>query len=161
MINVICTVCRHLLIRSASQCTRQSLNPMLRWITCIILFCFQFKIQILTHARVKLSYYRFNTHDVVGRISRNRADFDMAATTASNRLSRPEFQHSSPTFRQGILATVVGTSSWTASPAMRNASMDDTDVAAVATFFFFTDGKTFVPPFNCYIRNTSQYQMTR
>jgi hypothetical protein len=35
--------------------------------------------------------------------------------------------------------------------------MDDTDAAAVATFLA-TDGKTFVPPFNCYIRNMSQCQ---
>jgi hypothetical protein len=36
---------------------------------------------------------------------------------------------------------------------MVNASLDDANAAAAATFFFTTDGKTFVPPFNCYIRN--------
>jgi hypothetical protein len=44
--------------------------------------------------------YGFNTRDAVGRVSRSRADFDMATTTASSwilattafsRASRPEF----------------------------------------------------------------------
>jgi hypothetical protein len=109
--------------------------------------------------------YKSNTRDVVGRVSRSQAAFDVAATatsswiltaTASSRSSRPEFQHSSPTFRPGILATAVGTSSWRASLAMGNASVDDTDAAAAVTFFFATDGKTFVPTFNCYLRNTNQ-----
>jgi hypothetical protein len=57
MINVICAVCRPLLIWSASQRTRWSLDPMLRWITGITLFLFQFRIQIIIHSRVKLSCY--------------------------------------------------------------------------------------------------------
>jgi hypothetical protein len=77
------------------------------------------------------------------------------AATTSSRTSRPEFQHSSPTFRPEILDTAVGTSNWRASPAVGNASLDDTDTAAASTFFFTTDGKTSVS-FNCYIRNTSQ-----
>jgi hypothetical protein len=65
--------------------------------------------------------YRFNTRDAVRRVSRSWVVSDMAATTTSSwimaattssRPSRQEFQHSSPTFRPGILATtVVGTSS--------------------------------------------------
>jgi hypothetical protein len=51
----------------------------------------------------------------------------------------------------------MGTSSWRASPAMGNASMDDTDAAIAATFFFSTDGKSFVPTFNCSIRNMRKY----
>jgi hypothetical protein len=43
-----------------------------------------------------------------------------------------------------------------ASPVMGNASMDDTGAAAAATFFFTTDGKTFVPTINFYLRNMSQ-----
>jgi hypothetical protein len=35
-------------IQSTFQRTRRSLDPMLRQITCIILFLFQFRIQILT-----------------------------------------------------------------------------------------------------------------
>jgi hypothetical protein len=71
------------------------------------------------------------------------------AATTSSWLFRPEFQHSSPTFRLGILATTtMGTSSWRASPTVGNASMDDIDAAAVVTFFFTTDGKSFVPTFN-------------
>jgi hypothetical protein len=64
----------------------------------------------------------------MGRVSRSRAASDVAATTASSwilaattssRPSKPEFQHSSPTFWSGILATAtVGTSSWRASPAV-------------------------------------------
>jgi hypothetical protein len=75
----------------------------------------------------------------------------MAATAASSwilassRPSRSEFQHSSPTFGPHILVAVVGTSSWKASPTVGNASVDDTDAAATASFFFATDGKTFVP----------------
>jgi hypothetical protein len=112
--------------------------------------------------------YRSNTCDAMGRVSHSRADFDVAATaasscilaaaasswilaaTASSRPSRPEFQHSSPSFGPGILAATVGTSSWRVSPAVGNASMDDIDTAA--TFFFTIDGKTFVP-FNSYIHN--------
>jgi hypothetical protein len=65
-----------------------------------------------------------------------RADFNVAATAASNRIlaatassraSRPEFQHSSPSFGPGTLAATVGTSSWRTSPTVRNASVDDTD----------------------------------
>jgi hypothetical protein len=55
-----------------------------------------------------------NTHDAVGRVSRSRANFDVAATTsrwilittASNRASTPEFQHFSSTFGLGILAAM-------------------------------------------------------
>jgi uncharacterized protein YaiE (UPF0345 family) len=131
---------------------------------------FQFIIQILTHARVIGFSYGSNTRDAVGRVSRSQVDFDMATTAASSWIlaattshlpSKSEFQHSSPTFRPGILAAAMDTSSWRASPAMGNASVDDTDAVVVATFFFTIDGKTFVPPFNCYIRNTIQCQMAR
>jgi hypothetical protein len=84
----------------------------------------------------------------VGRVSYSRADFDVAATaasswilvattfmwilatTASSQASRPEFQHSFPTFGLGILAAAVG-----------NASVDGID--DTTTFFFVTDGKTY------------------
>jgi uncharacterized membrane protein YoaK (UPF0700 family) len=124
--------------------------------------------------------YRPNTRDVVGRVSCSRAAFDVAATTASswilatttfrwilaatasNRPSRLEFQHSSPTFRPGILVTaVVGTSSCRASPVVGNASVNNSDAAAAATFFFTTDDKSFVPTFNYSIRNTSKYRTSR
>jgi hypothetical protein len=73
--------------------------------------------------------YRSNTRDAMGRVSHSRAAFNVTATTASSwilaatasrwilaatassRSSRPEFLHSSPTFRPGILAVAVGTSS--------------------------------------------------
>jgi hypothetical protein len=45
-------------------------------------------------------------------------------------------------------------------PRIWNASVDDTDTAVVATFFCATDGKSFVPTFNCFIRNTSKCLMT-
>jgi hypothetical protein len=125
--------------------------------------------------------YGSNTHDVVGRGSYSRAAFDIATTaasswilaataskwilaataskwilaaTASSGPSRPELHHSSLTFRPGILAATVVTSSWRASPAVGNASVDDT--AAASTFFFTTNSKIFMHPFNCYIRNTSK-----
>jgi hypothetical protein len=143
MINVICAVCRPLPIRSVSQRTRWSFDPMVRWITGISLFLFQFRIEILTHSWVKHSCYRVL----------------ILATTTSSRPSRPEFQHSSPTFRPGILAAaVVGTSSSRASPAVGNASVDDTDAVATATFFFANYGKSFVRTFNYSIRNTSKCQ---
>jgi hypothetical protein len=44
---------------------------------------------------------------------------------------------------------------------MGNASVDDTDIAAIMTFFFATDGKSFVPTFNCSIHNMSKYRRTR
>jgi hypothetical protein len=86
----------------------------------------------------------------VGRVTRNQADFNVAATatscwilaaTSTSQASRPEFQHSSSTFGPGILAITMGTFSWRASPIVGNASMDYTDNAA--TFFFTTDGKTY------------------
>jgi hypothetical protein len=122
--------------------------------------------------------YGSNTCDAMGRVSRSRAAFNVAATatsswilatatsswilatTAFSRPSKLEFQHSSPTFKLGILAAAMGTSSWRASPAVGNASVDNTDVAAASTFFFTTDGKTFVPHFNCYICNTSKCRTT-
>ncbi len=74
--------------------------------------------------------YGPTTRDAVGRVSRSRETSDVAttatsswilaatasrwilATTASSQAFRLEFQHSSPTFQPGILATtVVGTSS--------------------------------------------------
>jgi hypothetical protein len=124
--------------------------------------------------------YGSNTCDAVGRVSRSRTYFDMIATTASNwiliviasrwilaittsgRPCRPEFQHSPPpTFGLRILAAAMGTSSWRASPTVGNVSLDNTDTTATTTFFFATDSKTFVAPFNCYIRNTSQCRTTR
>jgi hypothetical protein len=45
-------------------------------------------------------------------------------------------------------------------PVVGNASVDDTDVAAVATFFVVIDGKSFVLIFNCSIRNTSKCRMS-
>jgi hypothetical protein len=81
------------------------------------------------------------------------------AATASNRPFRPEFQHSSLTFRLGILVVAaVSTSSWRASPIVGNASVDNIDTTAAATFYFATDGKSFVPTFNCFIRNVSKYR---
>jgi hypothetical protein len=43
---------------------------------------------------------------------------------------------------------------------MGNASMDDTDIAVIMTFFFVTDGKSFVSTFNCSIHNMSKYRWT-
>jgi hypothetical protein len=118
--------------------------------------------------------YGSNTRDTVGRISRSQADFDVVATSASSKMlaatasrwilattasyrpCRPQFQHSSPSSGPQILAVTVGTSSWRASLTVGNASMDYTNTAAATTFFFTTDGMTFVPPFNCYINNKSQ-----
>jgi hypothetical protein len=103
--------------------------------------------------------YVSKTRDVVRRVSHNRVDFNMA-TTASSRPSMSEFQHYSPTFGPRILAIAMGTSGWRVSPVVENASVDDTNTAAAATFFVAIDDKTFVPHFNCYIGNTSQCRMT-
>jgi hypothetical protein len=119
--------------------------------------------------------YGSNIHDVVWRVSCNQAAFvvdttagstciQLAVTTsrwiladvASSQPSRPKFQHSSPTFGPWILAVAMGTSCWRVSLAVGNASMDETNTTDAATFFFTTDGKTFVPPFNCYIHNTNK-----
>jgi hypothetical protein len=181
MINIICAVCMPFLIWSVSQRTWRSFDPTVRWIIGITLFIFQFKIQVLTHSWIKFSCYSVLiwTHHpwCCGQVSRSRAAFDMAATatsililvatafrwilaaTASSRPSRPEFQHSSPTFWLGILAaTVVGTSNLRASSAVGNASVVDIDPAAVAVVssFFITYGKSFVTTFNCSIHNTSK-----
>jgi hypothetical protein len=43
---------------------------------------------------------------------------------------------------------------------MGNASMDDTDAIATTTFFFTNDGKSYVPTFNCSIRNMRKCRMT-
>jgi hypothetical protein len=67
------------------------------------------------------------THDVVGRVSRSRVASDVAVAAAS---------------RWILAAVAVGTSSWRVSPAVGNASVDDTDAAATTTFFFPTDGKS-------------------
>jgi hypothetical protein len=114
--------------------------------------------------------------DIVGRVSRSRAASNVTATaasswilaattfrwilatTASSRLSRPEFQHS-PTFRPWILATaVVGHLQLEGRLTARNASVDNIDTTAATTFFFATAGKSFVPTFNCSIRNTSKWR---
>jgi hypothetical protein len=58
MINVIHAVCSPLPIRFASHCTWWPLDSTLQWITGTILLLFEFRIQIITHARVKISYYR-------------------------------------------------------------------------------------------------------
>jgi hypothetical protein len=44
---------------------------------------------------------------------------------------------------------------------MGNASVDDTDIATASTIFFATEGKSFVPTFNCSIHNTSKCQTSR
>jgi hypothetical protein len=64
-----------------------------------------------------------------------------------------------PPFGYGYSA--MGTSSWRATPAVGNASVDDTDTTAVATFFFTTDGKSFIPTFNYSIHNMSKCQTSR
>jgi hypothetical protein len=130
MINVIHVVYMPLRIWSTSHRTGRSLDPMLQQITCTILIFFQFRIQILTHEsnfHVTRFLYGSNIRDTVGRVSRSRIDFDVAATasrwilviitsrwiltaTASSRAFRLELQHSSSTFRPGILAAIVGTS---------------------------------------------------
>jgi hypothetical protein len=113
-----------------------------------------------------------NTRDAVGRISRSRATFDVAATASSQILtaatsrcgymvpaaSRPEFQHYSVTIGPGKLdiADIVGTSTWRASPTMGNASMDDT----LATSFFTSYGKTHINAFLNLYRNLSHYRLT-
>jgi hypothetical protein len=80
----------------------------------------------------------------MGRVSHTQATSDVAATaasiwilaatassyilagTASSQPSNLEFQHSCPTFRPRMLATtIVGTSSWRASSAMGNPSVDE------------------------------------
>jgi hypothetical protein len=140
-----------------SQRTQRSLDPTLRWITGITLFIFQFKFLLINESNFHITGFshRPTTCDVVGRVSHSRAAFDVAVTvaskwilavTTSSRSSRTQFQHSSPTFRPRIpTAIVVGTSRWRASPTVGNTSVDDTDTAGTATFFFPTDGKSIVP----------------
>jgi hypothetical protein len=136
-------------------------------------FNLEFKFLLIHKSNFHVTGFSYgsNTRDAVGRVSRSQAASDVATTTvsswilvatASNRSSRSEFQHSSPTFQPGILAaTIVGTSSWRASPTVGNAFVDDTNTAAAVTFFFATDDKSFVPIFNCSIRNMSKCRMIR
>jgi hypothetical protein len=124
---------------------------MLRQITGIILFFFnsEFKFLLMHESNFHVTGFSYgsNTRDAVRRVSCSQADFDVAATTsrcilvtiASTRAPRAVFQHSSPTLGPGILAATVGTSTWRASPAVGNASMDDT--GTLTTFFFVTGGK--------------------
>jgi hypothetical protein len=141
MINVSHSVCMHLPTASGDPSTPRLDGSQVKFSS--------FLIQIHTHEsnfHVTWFSYGSNTRDVVGRVSRSQADFDMAATaTTSSRASRPKFHHSSPTFGPGILATAVGTSTWRASPIVGNASVDD--IAAISTFFFATDGKTHIRAF--------------
>jgi hypothetical protein len=119
-------------IWSASQRTRHSLDPTLQWIIGIILFPFNLEFEFLlmheSNFHVTGFSYWSNTHDVMRRVSRSRATFDVATTatsswilaattssyivaaiasrwilaaTASSRSSSLEFQHSFPTFGQG------------------------------------------------------------
>jgi hypothetical protein len=111
----------------------------------------KFKFLLMRESNIHVTGFSngSNIDDVMGRVSHSRADFDVAATasrwilviTASSRASRPEFQHSSHTFGLGILVVVMGSSSWRASPAVGNATVDDTNVAAT---FFSTDDKTYL-----------------
>jgi hypothetical protein len=55
----------------------------------------------------------------------------------------------------------VDTFNWWVSPTVGNASVDDPDAVAAATYFFTTNGKSFVPTFNCSICNMSKYRTTR
>jgi hypothetical protein len=136
---------------------------------------FQFRIQFLNYESI-FHVIGFldgsNTCDAMGRISYSRATFDVAATTSSWILatyvsrcgflvptaSRPKFQHSTPTVGPGILdvADAMGTSTWRASPAIGNASVDDT----ATTSFFTSNGKTHIRAFLYLYRNFSQCRPT-
>jgi hypothetical protein len=72
--------------------------------------------------------------------------------------SRPEFRHSPPTAKPVILAVTnaVGTSTWRASPAMGNVSVDGT----VMTSFFASSGNTSIHAFPYLYRNLSQCRLT-
>jgi hypothetical protein len=149
MINVIYEVRGPLPIQSTSQLSRRSFDPTVRWITSRTLFLFNLEfIFFLIHKsnfHVTVFSYWPTTRDAMGRVSHSQEASNVAATaasswtlastafrwilaaTVSSRPSRPEFQHSSPTFRLGILAiAAVGTSSSRESSAVGNASMDDT-----------------------------------
>jgi hypothetical protein len=95
------------------------------------LFNSEFKFLLMHESNFYVTGFSFgsNTRDAVGRVSHSRIDFDVATTatsswilaattskwilpaTTSNWASRPEFQHSSPTFDPGILVAAVSTSS--------------------------------------------------
>jgi hypothetical protein len=142
----------------------------------------EFKFLLINESNFHVTGFSYGptTRDAMGRVSCSRVASDVATiatsrwilatttfrwilpTTASSWPSRPEFQHSFPTIWPRILsAAAVGTSSWRASLVVGNASVDDTNAAAVATFFFATDGKSFMPTFNCSIRNTSKCRTSR
>jgi hypothetical protein len=150
MINIICAVHRPLPIRSASQCTWWSLDPMLRCITGLTLFLFQFRIQIPTHSWVKLSCYRvliwahhpWCRGEGLSQPNSLRCGHHCRLQLDTRRRRRGHLQLEGK-------------------PPVENASMDKTDAATSAIFFFATDGKSFVPTFNCSIRNTSKCRMSR
>jgi hypothetical protein len=130
-----------------SHRTGRSLDPAPRWITGKILFFFQFRSQILTHKSkfhvIGFSYGSNTDMPWGGSPIARQASMWPPPPLAGHKL--PEFQHSSLTFRPRIVATAVSTSTWRASPTMGNASVDDTNAAAI--FFFTTDGKTHIHAF--------------
>jgi hypothetical protein len=143
---------------------------MLPWITCITLFLFQFEIQILIHSWVKLSCYKV----LIWAQHPWCCGKGLSAPGSLRRGHHHHLQldigchHLQPTIQARVAILLphlpardtghrrCGTSSWRVSPAMGNASVDDTDIAAATTFFFTADCKSFVHTFNCSIRNTSK-----
>jgi hypothetical protein len=125
-------------------------------------FNLEFKFLLLNESNFPVTWFSYEptTRDVVGRVSRSWAAFDVAATTTSRWiLATTDFRWIlAATFQSEILAAIaMGTCSWRASSDVGNASVDDTNVATAVIFFFTTDGKSFVSTFNCSIRNTSKY----
>jgi hypothetical protein len=88
MINVICAFHRPLPIWTVSQCTRRSLDPIIQWITGIIIFFFnsEFKFLLIHESNFHVTgfTYGFNTPDAIGRVSHTQAASDVAATTTSS-----------------------------------------------------------------------------
>jgi hypothetical protein len=178
MINIICTVHRPFPVRSTSQRTRRSLNTTLRWITGITLFLFQFRIQILTHSWVKLLCYRvliwaqhpwcrgegLPQSGSLQRCHHCRHQLDtshhrLQVHTGRHRL-QPAIQARVPALLPHFPARDTGHHrrghlQLEGKPHRGECLCGWHNAIATVTFFFATDGKSFMPTFNCSVHNTS------
>jgi hypothetical protein len=137
MINVIHVVRMPLPIRSMSQRTKQSLDPTYQRITGTILsfFNLEFKFLLMYESNFHVAGFSYgsNIHDAMGRVSHRRADSKLPPPSPPAGYWPPpplggywppplpirhlgQSSSTPPTFEPGILAAVVGTYSWRASP---------------------------------------------
>jgi hypothetical protein len=138
----------------------------------------EFKFLLIHESNFNVTGFSYGptTRDAMGRVSRSRAAYDVAAADTSMWilgatafrwiLATTAIQARVPRLLPQLLAPDTGRRrrghlQQEGKPIVGNASMDDTDATAIATFFFATDDKSFVPTFNCSICNTSKCRTSR